>query len=72
MFKKKRLSNLLYIKYLIRYVFNTATKDLEVKMVLEWFKNLWKELMSLWNLTKVVIFLTTKKKSDVYSLNFDK
>ena len=62
MFKKKRLSNLLYIKYLIRYVFNTATKDLEVKMVLEWFKNLWKELMSLWNLTKVVIFLTTKKK----------
>ena len=41
-----------------RYILNIATRNLEVGMVLKCSINLRKELMSLWNLTKVLRFPT--------------
>ena len=43
---------------LIPYILNIATRNLEVEMVLKCSINLRKELMSLWNLTKVLGFPT--------------
>ena len=41
-----------------RYILNIATRNLEVGMVQKCMINLRKELMSLWNLTKVLRFPT--------------
>ena len=45
---------------LIRYILNIATRNLEVEIVLKCSINLRKELMSLWNLTKVLRFPTNR------------